>query len=62
MISSIFGMVWEGLKVATGWMTGYNAKKAMEARRLNDEKAKKDKFNESLKNNNIDDIRRDLSP
>ncbi len=49
MLTGILGILSNGLRIVATWMDGYCQPKAVEARRLDDEKARQDAFDADLK-------------
>ncbi len=60
MWSSILSIFGGAFKIIGEWCSGYNSKKNVEARRIENENKLKDSLNKSLENQNLDDIRRKL--
>lgn len=61
MITEIAGALWEGLKGAVAWMTGYAKADAKKAREMNDDKNKLDYFRNDIAKEDLDEIRKKLS-
>lgn len=61
MITSIINILGGVFSSIGTWMKGYGNSKTTEARVVNEEIKKEDKFHEDLKNRDIDSVRRGLS-